>query len=80
VEFRFITRIGDQTSLSSLVIIHEDDDQVVPIIASAIPTSKLVKYSILKTYAGGSHGLANTSKDQLNAYLLDFLKSLIMIH
>ncbi|WP_347988407.1 alpha/beta hydrolase [Methylomonas sp. AM2-LC] len=56
------------------LIIHGDDDQIVPIYASAIPTAKLIKNSILKIYLGGSHGLADTSKMQLNADLLDFLQ------
>jgi non-heme chloroperoxidase len=54
------------------LIIHGDDDQIVPINDSAILSSKLVKNSILKVYAGGSHGLADTSKDRLNADLLEF--------
>jgi non-heme chloroperoxidase len=57
------------------LIIHGDDDQVVPIIASAIPASKLVKNSTIKVYVGGSHGLSETSKNQLNTDLLDFLKT-----
>ena len=40
--------------------------------ASAMLSSKLVKNATLKIYPGGSHGLADTHKDQLNADLLDF--------
>ena len=57
------------------LIIHGDDDQIVPIGASAMLSSKLVKNATLKVYPGGSHGLGDTSKDQLNADLLAFLKS-----
>jgi non-heme chloroperoxidase len=57
------------------LIIHGDDDQIVPISASAILTSKLVKNATLKIYPGGPHGLAVTHKDQLNADLLAFLKA-----
>jgi non-heme chloroperoxidase len=57
------------------LIIHGDDDQIVPIKASAMLSSKLVKGATLKIYEGGSHGLATTSKDQLNADLLAFIKS-----
>jgi non-heme chloroperoxidase len=57
------------------LIIHGDDDQVVPIEASAIAASKIIKNSVLKIYKGGAHGLADTSRDQLNSDLLDFLKS-----
>ena len=57
------------------LIIHGDDDQIVPIGASAHASSKLVKRATLKIYPGGSHGLADTNKDQLNADLLAFLKS-----
>jgi non-heme chloroperoxidase len=57
------------------LIIHGDDDQIVPIGASAHASSKLVKHSTLKIYPGGAHGLADTSKDQLNADLLAFLQT-----
>jgi non-heme chloroperoxidase len=57
------------------LIIHGDDDQIVPIGASAYVSSKLVKYGTLKVYPGAPHGLADTHKDQLNADLLAFLKT-----
>jgi len=55
------------------LIVHGDDDQIVPIGASAQGASKLVKNATLKVYAGAPHGLADTHKDQLNADLLAFL-------
>ncbi|OGV56504.1 MAG: chloroperoxidase [Lentisphaerae bacterium GWF2_44_16] len=55
------------------LILHGDDDQIVPIGAAAFSSSKLVKNSTLKIYAGAPHGLAHTHKDQLNADLLAFL-------
>ena len=57
------------------LIIHGDDDQIVPIGVSAQASSKIVKNATLKVYSGGTHGLADTHKDQLNADLLAFLKS-----
>jgi non-heme chloroperoxidase len=57
------------------LIIHGDDDQIVPIGASAHASSRLVKNATLKVYPGGSHGLADTRKDELNADLLAFLKA-----
>ena len=57
------------------LIIHGDDDQIVPIAASALLASKLVKNATLKIYPGGPHGLADTHKDQLNNDLLSFLKT-----
>jgi non-heme chloroperoxidase len=57
------------------LILHGDDDQIVPIGAAALASSKLVKNSTLKIYAGASHGLTETHKDQLNADLLSFLKA-----
>jgi non-heme chloroperoxidase len=57
------------------LILHGDDDQIVPIGASALRSSKLVKNATLKIYAGAPHGLAETHKDQLNADLLAFLKA-----
>ena len=57
------------------LILHADDDQIVPIGAAALRSSKLVKNATLKIYAGAPHGLADTHKDQLNADLLAFLKT-----
>jgi non-heme chloroperoxidase len=57
------------------LIIHEDDDQVVPIGASALLSSKIVKASTLKIYPGAPHGLRSTHKNQVNADLLSFLKA-----
>ena len=57
------------------LIIHGDDDQIVPIDNTALLAAKLVKRSTLKVYPGGPHGLADTHKDQLNADLLAFLKA-----
>ena len=53
---------------------HGDDDQIVPIGASAMLSSKLVKGSTLKIYPGFDHGMCSTHKDQINADLLAFLK------
>jgi len=56
------------------LIIHGDDDQVVPIGASGLSSSKLVKNSTLKIYKGAPHGIGYTHKDKLNEDLLEFLK------
>jgi len=55
------------------LIIHGDDDHVVPIVASALRSSKLVKDSTQIIYEGGDHCLVDTHKDWLNADLLAFL-------
>jgi non-heme chloroperoxidase len=57
------------------LIVHGDDDQIVPIEASAKLAAKLVKNAILKIYPGGSHSLGDTSRDQLNQDLLEFINS-----
>jgi non-heme chloroperoxidase len=57
------------------LILHGDDDQIVPIEASAKLAGKLVKNAILKIYPGGSHSLGDTSRDQLNHDLLGFSNS-----
>jgi non-heme chloroperoxidase len=57
------------------LILHGDDDQIVPIGASALLSSKIVSGSTLKIYPGGPHGLCSTLKDQVNADLLAFLKA-----
>ena len=56
------------------LIIHGDDDQIVPIDNSARKAAKLVKGSELLVYAGGDHGLAATHKHRLNADLLAFIR------
>ena len=57
------------------LIIHGDDDQIVPIADSALLSSKLVKNATLKVSPGAPHGLTFTHKDQFNADLLSFLRS-----
>ena len=57
------------------LIMHGDDDQIVPIAGSAIPTSNLVKGSKLKVYPGLPHGMCSTHKNVINADLLEFIKT-----
>jgi non-heme chloroperoxidase len=57
------------------LVLHGDDDQIVPIGASGLRTAKLVKNATLRIYAGAPHGLLDTHKDQLNADLLAFLRT-----
>ncbi len=57
------------------LIIHGDDDQIVPIADSALLSSKLVKNATLKVYPGAPHGLTFTHQEQFNADLLAFLRS-----
>jgi len=57
------------------LIIHGDDDQIVPIGDSALLSSKIVKDARLQIYPGAPHGLMSTHKDQFNADLLSFLMS-----
>ena len=56
------------------LILHGDDDQIVPIGASALLSSKIVKGSTLKVYPGLPHGMCSTHKAQINTDLLAFLK------
>ena len=56
------------------LIMHGDDDQIVPIGASALLSSKLVTGSTLKVYAGLSHGMCTINKDQINTDLLAFIQ------
>jgi non-heme chloroperoxidase len=57
------------------LILHGDDDQIVPIGASAMLSSKLVKGATLKIYKGAPHGMCTTHKDQVNEDLLAFFKA-----
>jgi len=56
------------------LILHGDDDQIVPIVAAAMLSSKLVKGAALKVYPGLPHGMCSTHKDVINADLLAFFK------
>lgn len=55
------------------LIMHGDDDQIVPIDASARQSAKLVKGSVLKVFPGFSHGMCSVNKDEINAELLAFI-------
>lgn len=57
------------------LVVHGDDDQIVPIGTSALLSSKLVKGATLKVYEGAPHGLTDTHKQQLNEDLLAFLRA-----
>lgn len=57
------------------LIVHGDDDQIVPIDAAGRASKKLIPHAELKIYAGAPHGLADTHKDQLNADMLAFVKA-----
>ena len=55
------------------LIIHGDDDQIVPIAGSALLSAKLVRQATLKVYPGAPHGIATTHADAFHADLLDFI-------
>jgi non-heme chloroperoxidase len=55
------------------LIMHGDDDQVVPIGISALMSSQIVKGATLKVYPGLPHGMCSTHKDMINADLLEFI-------
>jgi non-heme chloroperoxidase len=57
------------------LILHGDDDQIVPIGASALRSAKIVTGSILKIYPGAPHGMCSTHKERVNADLLAFLEA-----
>ena len=57
------------------LILHGDDDQIVPIGAAAMQSSKLVKGAELKVIKGAPHGMCSTHKDLINEYLLEFCKA-----
>jgi len=57
------------------LVIHGDDDQIVPIADSALLSAKIIEGAVLKVYKGASHGLCTTHKDQVNEDLLAFIKA-----
>jgi non-heme chloroperoxidase len=56
------------------LILHGDDDQIVPIANSALLSAKIVKSAKLVVYKGAPHGMCTTHKDRVNADLLAFIK------
>jgi non-heme chloroperoxidase len=56
------------------LVMHGDDDQIVPIADSALLSAKLVQKPSLKVYAGFSHGMCTVNAEQINADLLGFIK------
>jgi non-heme chloroperoxidase len=57
------------------LILHGDDDQIVPIQASALQSVKLIKGAELKIYKGAPHGMCTTRKEEVNADLLSFFQT-----
>jgi non-heme chloroperoxidase len=57
------------------LVLHGDDDQIVPIADSALLSSKIIKNATLKIYKGAPHGMCTTLKDKVNEDLLAFIKS-----
>jgi non-heme chloroperoxidase len=57
------------------LVLHGDDDQIVPIGAAALRSSKMIKHARLKVYEGGAHGMCSTEKDRVNADLLAFFET-----
>jgi non-heme chloroperoxidase len=57
------------------LVMHGDDDQIVPYTDSALLTAKLVRNATLKLYKGYPHGMCTTNPEQINADLLEFIRS-----
>jgi non-heme chloroperoxidase len=57
------------------LIIHGDDDQIVPIASSTMLSAQLVQRATLKIYEGAGHGIPTTLKDRLNTDLLEFCRA-----
>ncbi|KAA0696360.1 alpha/beta hydrolase [Halopseudomonas laoshanensis] len=75
-EFSEVDYTADLKAISKPVLfIHGDDDQIVPLAASAELAVGLVKDGILKVYPGGSHGLAQIDAGQFNSDVLAFIRS-----
>jgi non-heme chloroperoxidase len=57
------------------LVLHGDDDQIVPIGASAMLSSKMIKGAVLKVLKGAPHGMCTTLKEEINEALLEFIKT-----
>lgn len=74
-EFSEVDYTSDLKAINKPVLfIHGDDDQIVPLAASAELAARIVKDATLKIYPGGSHGLAQIDADQFNADVLAFIR------
>lgn len=58
-----------------VLVVHGDDDQIVPIAASATLSARMIPKAFLSIYPGAPHGLCSTHKDQFNADLLAFIRT-----
>jgi non-heme chloroperoxidase len=75
LEFSEVDYTADLKAIDSpTLIVHGDDDQIVPIEASARRAAEIVKNATLKVYKGGAHGLAQLQADQFNSDVLAFIK------
>jgi non-heme chloroperoxidase len=57
------------------LVLHGDDDQIVPLATTGMRTAKLVKNATLKVYAGAPHAVTTTHRERFNTDLLAFIKS-----
>jgi len=57
-----------------VLVMHGDDDQIVPIGAAAFISAKILKSATLKVYPGFPHGMCTTNPDQINTDLLGFIQ------
>ncbi len=74
-EFSEVDYTGDLKRFDvPTLVLHGDDDQIVPISASAMLSSKIVKGATLKIYPKAPHGMCTTLQDEVNADLLSFLQ------
>ena len=60
-----------------VLVMHSEDDQIVPYVAAGPRSAKLLRNSTLKTYKGFPHGMPTTEADTINADLLTFLKAAV---
>ena len=71
--------LGGETRLKKItvpvLVMHGDDDQIVPYADSAPLSAKLVKNGTLKTYHGFPHGMPTTQAETINPDLLEFIKA-----
>lgn len=74
-EFSEVDYTGDLLKIDVPVLVaHGDDDQIVPVGASALLSARLLRNATLKIYPGGDHGYAQTHQDAFNADLLAFVR------
>lgn len=74
MDFAALLMIAVVTGVPATLVLHGDDDQIVPIADSALLSSKLIRNAKLSIFKGAPHGMCTTRKHEVNEALLAFIR------